>query len=260
MRYVSKNRAPRPGDRTASSPEHCAGRSSPTCSAARAFVDTAPDVFDTLIVDEAHRLNEKSGLYGNQGDHQVSEIIRLRACGDLLHRRRPARHLEGHRSTRQILRSWARRAGAEVTHLQLDSQFRCNGSDGYLAWLDDALGIRATANRVLEPRRVRLPRLRLAAAGSGRNRVAQRARPIAPEWLRDTAGTGRARRTPDGMDVVIPEHGFGCSGTLPSDEGLWITAPESVVRLDAFTPVKGLRSTDIGVIIGPDLIVRGGEV
>jgi hypothetical protein len=31
----------------------------------------------------------------------------------------------------------------------LSSQFRCNGSDGYLAWLDDSLQIRSTANTLL---------------------------------------------------------------------------------------------------------------
>ena len=41
----------------------------------------------------------------------------------------------------------AAKAGAAVTTLKLSSQFRCNGSDGYLAWLDDVLGIRPTANK-----------------------------------------------------------------------------------------------------------------
>jgi hypothetical protein len=30
------------------------------------------------------------------------------------------------------------------------------------------------------------------------------------------------------MDVVIPEHGFAMQWNLASDEGLWITAPDSV--------------------------------
>ena len=34
--------------------------------------------------------------------------------------------------------------------MQLVSQFRCNGSDGYLAWLDQALEIRETANYDLD--------------------------------------------------------------------------------------------------------------
>src|SRR5690606_25994968 len=34
----------------------------------------------------------------------------------------------------------------QLTRLELVSQFRCNGSDGYLAWIDDVLQIRETAN------------------------------------------------------------------------------------------------------------------
>ena len=30
--------------------------------------------------------------------------------------------------------------------MELVSQFRCNGSNGYLAWIDDLLEIRETAN------------------------------------------------------------------------------------------------------------------
>jgi uncharacterized protein len=32
----------------------------------------------------------------------------------------------------------------------LDSQFRCNGSDGYLAWIDSMLEIRETANETFD--------------------------------------------------------------------------------------------------------------
>lgn len=39
---------------------------------------------------------------------------------------------------------------AKVTVASLPSQFRCNGSDGYLAWLDNTLGIRENANFTLE--------------------------------------------------------------------------------------------------------------
>jgi DNA-binding protein H-NS len=40
-------------------------------------VADAPDTHDTLVVDEAHRLNAKSGLYRNLGENQVRELIRL---------------------------------------------------------------------------------------------------------------------------------------------------------------------------------------
>ena len=50
----------------------------------------------------------------------------------------------------EALRQAGQEAGAEVTELELSSQFRCGGSDGYLAWLDHTLGIRDTAHTVLD--------------------------------------------------------------------------------------------------------------
>ena len=38
------------------------------------FMDAAPDSFGALLVDEAHRLNKKAA-YGNQGEHQIKEIM-----------------------------------------------------------------------------------------------------------------------------------------------------------------------------------------
>ena len=38
-------------------------------------MDCPPGLYGTLVVDEAHRLNRFSGLYGNQGENQVKEII-----------------------------------------------------------------------------------------------------------------------------------------------------------------------------------------
>ena len=43
-------------------------------------MDTSPNTLDVLIVDEAHRLNEKSGFYQNQGENQIKEIIRASKC------------------------------------------------------------------------------------------------------------------------------------------------------------------------------------
>ena len=36
--------------------------------------------FDALIIDEAHRLNEKSGLFNNLGENQIKEIINAAKC------------------------------------------------------------------------------------------------------------------------------------------------------------------------------------
>ena len=48
------------------------------------------------------------------------------------------------------IKKWAELEGAQIEMMELVSQFRCNGSDGYLAWLDNTLDIRETANWDLE--------------------------------------------------------------------------------------------------------------
>src|SRR5690606_37747708 len=145
-KYVSKNAAPRAVYAQKLAGQRKRAEISMMFGSSGTFFDAEPDCFDSLVVDEAHRLNEKSGLFGNLGENQVKEIIaaskstiffidddQIVTLSDIGR----SRDIEAH----------ARAAGADVTHLSLASQFRCAGSDGYLAWLDDTLGIRGTANQ-----------------------------------------------------------------------------------------------------------------
>ncbi len=47
---------------------------------------------------------------------------------------------------------------------------------------------------------------------------------------------------------------------LTADGGLWIIAPESVEQIGCIHTCQGLEVDYVGVIIGPDLVVRDGEV
>ena len=40
------------------------------------------------------------------------------------------------------IKKYANELGAGIRIVELESQFRCNGSDGYLSWLDNMLEIR----------------------------------------------------------------------------------------------------------------------
>ena len=151
VRYVSKNVAPRAVYEAKLTGTFSKTRISNLFSGSGAFVNDAPNMYETLIVDEAHRLNEKSGLYRNLGDNQVRELIRASRCTVFFvdDDQRVTIHDIGHT---EELRRRAAEFNAEVTELELSSQFRCNGSDGYLAWLDDTLDIRRTANHDLDTR------------------------------------------------------------------------------------------------------------
>ena len=46
---------------------------------------------------------------------------------------------------------------------------------------------------------------------------------------------------------------------LTQDGGLWIMAPESVAQIGCIHTCQGLEVDYIGVIVGPDLVVRDGQ-
>lgn len=112
------------------------------------FVNTPRNTFDCLLCDEAHRLNEKSGMFHNLGENQVKEIINAAKISVFFIDEDQVIASTDIGSIAEI-KKWARKLGSKVhdgKSLELKSQFRCNGSDGYLAFLDSVLQIRETAN------------------------------------------------------------------------------------------------------------------
>jgi uncharacterized protein len=257
-KYVTKNRAPRAVFEQMLTGSYRRSRIASLFAGSGEFIETPADTFDALLVDEAHRLNEKSGLYANLGNNQIDEIIRAARCAVFFidEDQRVTWKDIGRKSE---IEAWARKAGAAVTYLTLASQFRCAGSEGYLAWLDQVLGIRDTANPVLEPddfefRMFDSPN-EVRRLIEEKNRVNNRARMVAGycwDW--------KSKKQPSVFDVVIPQHDFAMQWNLAQDGGLWITAESSVEQIGCIHTCQGLEVDYIGVIVGPDLIVRDGAV
>jgi hypothetical protein len=217
-----------------------------------------PDTFDTLVVDEAHRLNEKSGLYGNLGENQVHEIIRSARCS-LFFLDESQRVTWKDIGRKEEIHRWAEACGAEVVEMELPSQFRCNGSDGYLSWIDHTLQIRETAHPTLEgidyEFRVFDDPQALRAEIVRRNRLRNRSRLVAGycwDW--------KSKKNPTVMDIELPEHGFAMQWNLAQDQGLWSVQPDSVEQVGCIHTCQGLELDYVGVILGPDFVVRDGTV
>ena len=113
------------------------------------YTEAGCNVAHTLLCDESHRLNAKSGMFHNLGENQIKEIIHAAYCSVFFIDESQRVTMDDIGSVAEI-EKWAEEAGSELHYLELESQFRCNGSDGYLAWLDDGLDIRETANYDLE--------------------------------------------------------------------------------------------------------------
>lgn len=79
-KYVSKNAAPRKVYESKLVGTVKRSHFSNFFSGSGAFIETESNTYDALIVDEAHRLNEKSGLYGNLGENQIKELIESAKC------------------------------------------------------------------------------------------------------------------------------------------------------------------------------------
>lgn len=258
VQYVSKNAAPRAVYESKLTGTLNKTQYSNLFKGSGSYTEAAPNTFDALIVDEAHRLNEKSGLYSNLGDNQVKEIIRTAKCSIFFIDEDQKVTLKDI-GTKDEIRKWAAFMGAEVEEYTLQSQFRCNGSNGYLAWLDHTLQIRETANTDLEGinfdfRIVSSP-TELRELIVEKNKEKNKARMVAGycwDW--------KSKKQANAYDIVFPEDDFAMRWNLTTDGSLWITKPDSVNEIGCIHTCQGLEVDYIGVIVGPDLIVRDGKV
>lgn len=254
--YVTRNSAPREVYKAKLTGAFTRSRIDSMFSGSGSFHSVENGTFDALLVDEAHRLNAKSGLFSHLGENQVKEIIDASKLSVFFLDEDQKVTLKDIGSKEEI-RRWADEVGAAVTELSLESQFRCNGSNGYLAFLDNSLQIRDTANRTLEgidyDFRVFDDPSALHQFIIEKNREKNKARLLAGycwKWI--------SKKNPELKDIVIGE--YEATWNLDKDGQGWIIKEGSVSEVGCIHTSQGLEVDYVGVIIGPDLVVRGGRV
>lgn len=257
VQYVSKNSAPRQvylqklkGQMKKSSVDNMFKGSG-------TYTECGVNVAHTLLVDEAHRLNEKSGMFHNMGENQIKEIINAAYCSVFFIDESQRVTMEDIGSVAEIER-WAEKMGSEIYHMELKSQFRCNGSDGYLAWIDNVLDIRETANYDLEgvdydiqicdtPNEVRDIIIEC-------NKPRNSARILAGycwNWIKE------GKKSSDCHDIKIGS--FEISWNL-SDGTPFAVSDTSVNEAGCIHTSQGLEFDYVGVIIGDDMRYENGSI
>ncbi|MFR0675699.1 DNA/RNA helicase domain-containing protein [Enterobacterales bacterium AW_CKDN230030176-1A_HGKHYDSX7] len=255
-RYVSKNAAPRKVYESKLVGTVKRSHFSHLFSGSGAFIETPANTYEALIVDEAHRLNKKSGLYGNLGENQIKELIDSAKCA-IFFIDEDQRVTLSDIGSKQAIRAFAHAKGAEVEELTLTSQFRCSGSDGYLAWLDDTLAIRPTANPVLDTREYEFKVF--DTPHSMHEAIEQKNQGNKARVVAGYCWPWRSKKDPGADDIVIGDD-YARQWNLDQDGSLWIIAEHSVEQVGCIHTCQGLEVDYIGVIIGPDLVVRDGQV
>lgn len=257
--YVTKNAAPRNVYSAKLKGEFRKTRIDNLFKSSGSYTQTPENELDVLIVDEAHRLNEKSGLFHNLGENQIKEIIFASQFSIFFideNQRVTLRDI----GSIGLIKKFAYELGANITEMELSSQFRCDGSDGYIAWIDDVLQIRETANindmgldydfRVYsDPNEMLNEIIKL-------NEENNKCRVVAGycwDWLKDK------RDDPDHYDIVIPEYNFKMSWNLGNTD-TWAIDSDSVYQAGCIHTCQGLEFEYVGVIIGDDLVYRNGKV
>lgn len=211
---------------------------------------------DAVIVDEAHRLTLKSGVFGHLGENQIKEIINaskfsiffidedqqieLRDIGDI-----------------QSIQAWSNRYETDYTELDLKSQFRCSGSNNYLDWLEDTLQMKQNnlnetiVNLNYDFQVIDDPQtLHNLIKSKNSNNKARLVAGFCWDW--------QSKANPELYDIEIAN--FRARWNLAQDKNLWILKPDSVEEIGCIHTCQGLEVDYIGVIIGDDLIIRDGQI
>lgn len=256
--YVTKNSAPRlvysnklRGDFTKKYIDHLFQGSGK-------FVEEKANALDCLVVDEAHRLTEKSDFFGH-GDNQIKEIINASKFSIFFLDENQRVTLKDIGSE-CLIRKFAEELGAGIYTYELDSQFRCNGSDGYIAWLDNVLEIRETANFDIDgfdyefkvfddPNEMR-------NAIEEKNRINNKSRIVAGycwEWPKNN------RNNPNYNDIKIPEYNFEMSWNLDGGD-IFALGEKTVKQAGCIHTTQGLEFDYVGVIIGNDMRYDGENI
>lgn len=258
VQYVSKNQAPRDvylyrlkGEKKLSGVDNLFKGSA-------GYVNVGRNQIHTLLVDEAHRLEERSQYTKKTGnENQIKELIHASACSVFFIDESQRVTMSDIGSVEEI-KKWAKYEDSEVFEMELVSQFRCNGSNGYLSWVDDLLEIRETANYDLEglDYEVRVcdspEEMRLLI--EERNRVANRARILAGycwDWNKQKSNDS------DYHDIVIGD--FGISWNL-NNGSIYAISDTSVKEAGCIHTSQGLEFDYVGVIMGEDIRYENGHI
>lgn len=256
-RYVTPNAAPRAVFEVRLKDSFKGGQIKELFSGSGSFTGLLESDYDVLIVDEAHRLKLRT-QYSKGGDNQIREIIHAAKTSVFFIDESQKVTWKDIGEVAEI-EKFAYLAGAEVSYLELQSQFRCNGSDGYIEWLDATLGISESEEshfidaeydfRVFDDPSKLYSEIRKANIPQNKSRMLAG---YCWNWI--------SKGDSSKYDIEFPEFGFKAKWNLESRGSAWIIDPDSVEEVGCIHTSQGLELDLVGVIIGPDFRIVDGRL
>lgn len=210
------------------------------------------NAYDCLIVDEAHRLVKK--MYGDwSGDNQVKECINASLLSVFLLDEDQAVTTKDIGSVQEIIR-WCNELGSSIImreETKLTSQFRCNGSDAYIQFVDNLLQrnnetVYIPLSELNYDFRIFDDASMLREALREKNAINNKARMVAGycyDW--------NVKNHRGNVDIFLPG-GFEAKWNLENDK-IWAINQKSFEEVGCIHTAQGLEFDYVGVFIGKDL-------
>lgn len=221
------------------------------------FIESINNEFDVLIVDEAHRLTKKtkqSWFY--KGNNQIKEIIHAARTTIFFIDETQNIDIKDFGTIENIIK-YAEEERAKVHNenkFLLKSQFRCSGSDDYIAWLESVLYNKEYVSagllvdydiRVFDD----IKDLRRAIVE--KNKLSNTPSRILSgdvfEW--------KSMNDPSAIDIEID--GFEAQWNKTK---AFATDAKSINEVGCIHTSQGMEFEYVGLIVGNDLIYRNGKV
>jgi DUF2075 family protein len=226
------------------------------------------DEVDILLVDEAHRIEKTSNFQYTKAEDrtempQIDQLIRCsKVAVFFIDDRQNVRGSEIGNSN--LIKAHALRHGRTVHEVQLETQFRCMGSNNYIEWLEAALGYNDT-HKILQ--REEVFELKIFDTPTDLFNVLKEKENAKPNSARLVAGYCWPWSDPnsDGTlvnDVVIDEFkmpweardGFKLQKGIPKWFE-WAYKKGGIEQVGCIYTAQGFEFDYIGVIIGRDILV-----
>ncbi len=210
------------------------------------------NAYDCLIVDEAHRLVKK--MYGDwTGENQVKECINVSLLTIFLLDEDQAVTTKDIGSVQEIAR-WCQVLDSRIImreETRLVSQFRCNGSDAYIQFIDHLLQrgeetVPISLSELNYDFRIFDDPCEMRDALREKNAIANKARLVAGYCYDWNVKNGRGD-----IDIDLPG-GFQAKWNLATDK-IWAINPRSFEEVGCIHTAQGLEFDYVGVLIGKDL-------
>lgn len=216
------------------------------------------NAYDCLIVDEAHRLIKK--MYGDwSGENQVKECISASLLTIFMLDEDQAVTTKDIGSVQEIVK-WCKELGSDIImreETKLISQFRCNGSDAYIQFIDNLL------QRNEETISVPITELNydfriFDDASEMREALREKNADNKARMVAGYCYDWNVKNRRGDIDISLPG-GFQAKWNLENDK-IWAINPKSFEEVGCIHTAQGLEFDYVGVLIGKDLKYENGRV